>query len=70
MENSESEKMTITGTMVSRICSILGIVICIAGLIFEGSTTWRIMLLCNSICLCTGQNNEKNKKSNERRKIT
>ena len=33
MKNSESEKMTITGTMVSKVCSILGIVICVAGFI-------------------------------------
>ena len=49
MKNNKSKKIIITGTMVSKICSVLGIVICIAGLILEGSTTWWIMLLCNSI---------------------
>ena len=33
MENSESEKMSITGNKVSRVCSILGIAICAAFLI-------------------------------------
>lgn len=47
MKDNKSKK--VTGVIVSQICSAAGIIICIVGLILEGSTTWWIMLLCNSI---------------------
>lgn len=41
MKDNKSKK--VTGVIVSQICSAAGIIICIVGLILEGSTTWWIM---------------------------
>lgn len=62
----KDKKITITGALISKVCSVIGIVCSVICLIFElinsGNmiVTWIVLLLCNISLFFSVQNNKNN----------